>query len=46
MDSGIVAAVVFLSLLAQAGKKISEFTQKYRQYITLEETNFEVANPQ
>lgn len=45
MDSGIVAAMVFLDLLAQSGKKVSEFTEKYKRYITLEETNFEVPDP-
>ena len=46
MDSGIVAAMVFLDLLARSGKQVSEFVASYRQYITLEETNFEVVDPQ
>jgi phosphomannomutase len=45
MDSGIVAAMVFLDLLARSGKKTSDFIQKYKKYITLEETNFEVPDP-
>ncbi len=45
MDSGIVAAMVFLDLVARSGQKVSEFTEKYRRYITLEETNFEVSDP-
>ena len=45
MDSGIVAAMVFLDLLARSGKKVSEFIQPYKCYITFEETNFEVADP-
>ncbi len=45
MDSGIVAAMVFLDLLALSGKKVSEFIESYKKYITLEETNFEVADP-
>ncbi len=45
MDSGIVAAMVFLNLVAQSGKKVSEFTSPYKKYITLEETNFEVLDP-
>jgi len=45
MDSGIVAAMVFLDLVAHSGKKVSEFTKKYQRFITLEETNFEVADP-
>ena len=45
MDSGIVAAMVFLDLVAQSGKKVGEFVQSYKRYISLEETNFEVADP-
>jgi len=45
MDSGIVAAMVFLDLVAQSWKKVSEFIREYRRYITLEETNFEVQDP-
>lgn len=45
MDSGIVAAMVFLSLAVWSGKKISEFTSLYARYITLEETNFRVDDP-
>lgn len=46
MDSGIVAAMVFLDLVARSEKKVSEFIQPYQRYITLEETNFEVVDPQ
>ena len=45
MDSGIVAAMVFLSVVSKSWLSISEFSQKYKKYITLEETNFEVPNP-
>jgi phosphomannomutase len=45
MDSGIMAGMVFLSVVANSGKKISEITKEYQQYITLEETNFEVPDP-
>jgi phosphomannomutase len=45
MDSGIVAAMVFLDLVARSGKKVSEFTRSYQKYISLEETNFEVSDP-
>ena len=45
MDSGIMAGMVFLSVIARSGKKVSEYTEKYVRYITLEETNFEVADP-
>jgi phosphomannomutase len=45
MDSGIMAGMMFLSVVAKSGKKISEITKQYQQYITLEETNFEVPDP-
>lgn len=45
MDSGIVAAMVFLDLVARSGQKVSEFTKKYIRFISLEETNFEVVDP-
>lgn len=44
-DSGIIAAIIFLDLLYQSGKKADEFTQEYKKYITLEETNFSVRDP-
>lgn len=45
MDSGVVAMMVFLDLLARSWKQMSEFTKKYKKYITLEEINFEVPDP-
>ncbi len=45
MDSGIMAGMVFLAAVARQGKKISDVTREYRQYVTLEETNFEVPDP-
>lgn len=45
MDSGIVAGMVFLAAIARRGKKISEVVPEYQDYITLEETNFEVKDP-
>ena len=45
MDSGIMAGMVFLSVIARSGKRVSEYTEKYVRYITLEETNFEVPDP-
>lgn len=45
MDSGIVAGMVFLSVIAKSGQKVSEYIAKYIHYITLEETNFEVKDP-
>ena len=40
-----MAGMVFLSLIAESWKKISEITKKYEKYVTLEETNFEVTDP-
>ena len=45
MDSGIMAAMVILATLAEQRKKLREVKEKYQSYITLEETNFEVADP-
>lgn len=45
MDSGIMAGMVFLAAIARRGKKISEVVPKYQNYVTLEETNFEVKDP-
>lgn len=45
MDSGIMAAMVILATLAKSGKKLREVKEDYQDYITLEETNFEVADP-
>jgi phosphomannomutase len=45
MDSGIIAAMVFLSVVARSWQSVSEYTRKYVRYITLEETNFEVRDP-
>ena len=45
MDSGIMAAMVILATLAKSWKKLREVKQDYQDYITLEETNFEVPDP-
>lgn len=45
MDSGIMAGMVFLALIASSWKKISEIVREYEKYVTLEETNFEVKDP-
>lgn len=45
MDSGIMAGMVFLAAIARRGKKISEVVSEYQNYVTLEETNFEVKDP-
>ncbi|HET7319993.1 MAG TPA: phosphomannomutase/phosphoglucomutase [Candidatus Saccharimonadales bacterium] len=44
-DSGLIAAVIGLYILATSGKKLSELAAPYRKaYVQLTETNFEVAN--
>ncbi len=40
-----MAAMVILATLAKEGKKLQEVKQEYQDYITLEETNFEVVDP-
>lgn len=45
MDSGIMAWIVFLALIAESWKKISEVVREYEKYVTIEETNFEVSDP-
>lgn len=44
-DSGIIAAFIFLDILIQSDMSLDALIQKYRRYITLEETNFTVPNP-
>lgn len=46
MDSGIMAGMIFLAALTRKWQKISEAKKKYEKYVTLEETNFEVTDPQ
>jgi phosphomannomutase len=42
-DSGLIAAVIGLSILSQSGKKMSELVEPYRKaYVQIPETNFEV----
>lgn len=45
MDSWIMAWMVFVSAILWAWKKISEVVWEFNDYVTLEETNFEVADP-
>lgn len=45
MDSGIMAGMVFLAAAARSGQRISDIKKQYEKYVTLEETNFEVADP-
>jgi phosphomannomutase len=42
-DSGLIAAVIGLSILSQSGKKLSELAEPYRHaFVQIQETNFEV----
>jgi phosphomannomutase len=45
MDSGIMAGMVFLAAAARSGQRIPDIKKQYEKYVTLEETNFEVADP-
>jgi len=45
MDSGIMAGMVFLAAAARSDQRISDIKKQYEKYVTLEETNFEVADP-
>lgn len=40
-----MAAMVILATLAREGKRLQEVKLEYQDYITLEETNFEVDDP-
>jgi len=41
-DSGFIAVMVIVSILAESGKKLSELVAPYRKYATAEEENFRV----
>jgi phosphomannomutase len=44
-DSGLIAAVIGLAILASSGQKLSELTAPYRTaYVQIQETNFEVTD--
>lgn len=44
-DSGLIAAVIALTILSDSGKKLSELVAPYRKaYVQINETNFEVAD--
>jgi phosphomannomutase len=46
-DSGLIAAVIGLSILSASGKKLSELVAPYRKaYVQIPETNFEVEDKQ
>jgi phosphomannomutase len=43
-DSGLIAAIVALSVLSDSGKKLSALADQYRKYVSIPETNFEVSD--
>lgn len=46
-DSGLIAAVIVLQIMAQSGKKLSELADEYRgKYVSIPETNFMVSDQQ
>lgn len=46
-DSGLIAAIVAISILCKSNKSLSELVKPYRKaYIQIPETNFEVVNKQ
>jgi phosphomannomutase len=45
-DSGIIAVMSVVNILAESGKKLSELVQGYGRYATAHETNFRVSDTQ
>jgi phosphomannomutase len=45
-DSGVIAVMSVVNILAQSGKKLSELWQSYRKYATSDELNFRVDDPE
>lgn len=45
-DSGMIAAVVAISILSHSDQKLSELRKDYMYYQAIPETNFKVSNPQ
>jgi len=41
-DSGLLAAMVAVQVLADSGKKLSELAGEFKKYFSIDETNFEV----
>lgn len=43
-DSGLLAAMIAIQVLAESGKTLSELAAEYKIYVSLTETNFETSN--
>ncbi|HYG84326.1 MAG TPA: phosphomannomutase/phosphoglucomutase [Verrucomicrobiae bacterium] len=43
-DSGLLAAMIAIEVLAQSGKKLSQLAAEFKKYVAIPETNFEVAD--
>lgn len=43
-DSGLLAAMIAIEVLVQSGGTLSELAADYRRYVSIAETNFEVAD--
>lgn len=43
-DSGLLAAMIAIQVLAESGKTLSELAAEYKTYVSLTETNFETSN--
>ncbi len=43
-DSGLIAALVAIQVLAESGGSLSELAKEYKRYMAIPETNFEVAD--
>lgn len=43
-DSGLLAAMIAVQVLAESGKKLSELAAEFKKYVSIDETNFEVTD--
>ncbi len=43
-DSGLIAAMIAVEVLAESGKSLSELVAEYKTHLSINETNFEVAD--
>lgn len=43
-DSGLIAVLIAIQVLADSGKKLSELAGEFKAYVAIPETNFEVAD--